>query len=87
MAICSRPSPGVERLGTLERAHAEITGLGGPVLAIPFDLGDRSLDRALLVEQVEQELGPIDVLVNNAASNGYRPFLEWTDEEIEQVLE
>jgi len=87
VAICSRPSPGVEQLGTLERARAEIAALGGPVLAIPFDLSDRSLDRAAFVERVEQELGPIDVLVNNAAANGYRPFLEWTDEQIEHVLE
>jgi NAD(P)-dependent dehydrogenase (short-subunit alcohol dehydrogenase family) len=87
VAICSRPSPGVEHLGTLERARDEIAALGGDVMAIPFDLGDRSLDRAALVDGIERELGPIDILVNNAASNGYRPFLEWTDEQIARVLE
>ena len=87
VAICSRPSPGLEQLGTLERARDEIAALGGDVLAIPFDLGDRSLDRAELVNEIERELGPIDILVNNAASNGYRPFLEWTDEQIARVLE
>jgi citronellol/citronellal dehydrogenase len=37
VAICSRPSPGVEHLGTLERARDEIAALGGDVIAIPFD--------------------------------------------------
>ena len=31
----------------------------------------------------EDELGPIDVLVNNAAANGYRPFTEWTDRQLD----
>jgi NAD(P)-dependent dehydrogenase (short-subunit alcohol dehydrogenase family) len=87
VAICSRPSPGIAQLGTLEQARDEIAALGGPVIAIPFDVGDRSLDRAGLVDQVEQALGPVDILVNNAASNGYRPFLEWTDDQIANVLE
>src|SRR5437016_6294360 len=87
VAICSRPSPGVAQLGTLEQARDEIAALGGDVIAIPYDMGDRSLDRAALVDEVEQELGPIDILVNNAAGGGFRPFMEWTDEQIANVLE
>jgi NAD(P)-dependent dehydrogenase (short-subunit alcohol dehydrogenase family) len=87
VAICSRPSPGFAQLGTLEQARDEIASLGGEVIAIPFDLGDRALDRAALVDEVEHELGPVDILVNNAASGGFRPFLEWTDKQIEHVLE
>ena len=45
------------------------------------------LDRATLVDRVEAELGPVDILVNNAAANGYRPFLEWTDDQIRTNLE
>jgi NAD(P)-dependent dehydrogenase (short-subunit alcohol dehydrogenase family) len=87
VAICSRPSPGVAQLGTLEQARDEIAALGGEVVAIPFDLGDRSLDRTALVGEIERALGPIDILVNNSASGGFRPFLEWTDQQIANVLE
>jgi NAD(P)-dependent dehydrogenase (short-subunit alcohol dehydrogenase family) len=86
VAICARPNPGAADLGTLEQARAELEQLG-PVLAVPFDLGDASLDRAGWLRSVEAELGPIDILVNNAAAGGYRPFLEWTDEQIERVIE
>ena len=87
VAICSRPSPGIEKLGTLDEARDELAALGGQVLAMPFDMADASQDRRVLVDQVERELGPVDILVNNAAANGYRPFLEWTDEQISKVLE
>ena len=87
VAICSRPSPGMAELGTLEGARDEIAALGGKVLAIPFDMGDPSLDRGTLVDQVEAELGPVDILVNNAAAGGFRPFMEWTDEQMAKVLE
>ncbi len=49
------------------------------MLAVPFDLGDRAIDGAELVDRVEAELGPVDILVNNAAAGGYKPFMEWTD--------
>ena len=74
-------------LGTLERTRDELAALGGDVVAVPFDLRDASLDRGALVDQVEDRLGPVDILVNNAAAGGYRPFLEWTDEQIAGVLE
>ncbi|HXY91047.1 MAG TPA: SDR family oxidoreductase [Acidimicrobiia bacterium] len=87
VAICSRPTPALADLGTLERAAAEISALGGRVLAVPFDLSDPSLDRAELVDRVEAELGAVDILVNNAAGGGFRRFLDWTDEQMATVLE
>jgi NAD(P)-dependent dehydrogenase (short-subunit alcohol dehydrogenase family) len=87
VAVCSRPEAGLPDLGTLERARAELGALGGRVLAMPFDLRDPSLDRSVLVDEVEEQLGPVDILVNNAAAGGYRPFMEWTDEQIAGVLE
>jgi NAD(P)-dependent dehydrogenase (short-subunit alcohol dehydrogenase family) len=87
VAVCSRPRPGMAALGTLDATRAELAELGADVLAVPFDLRDRSLDRAVLVDRVEEALGPVDILVNNAAAGGYRPFLEWTDEQITDVLE
>jgi len=87
VAICSRPHPGLAQLGTLDTARAELEAFGGPVLAVPFDLGDPGLDRATLVDQVEAALGPIGILVNNVAAGGFRPFLEWTDAQIQSNLE
>ena len=87
VAICSRPTPGLAQLGTLDAARAELAALGGLVAAIPFDLADPMVDRTALVDAVEAELGPLDILVNNAAAGGYRPFLEWTDDQVRTNLE
>jgi NAD(P)-dependent dehydrogenase (short-subunit alcohol dehydrogenase family) len=87
VAVCSRPTPGLGHLGTLERAADELRAAGATVLAVPFDLGDPSEDRSQLVDGVEAELGPVDILVNNAAAGGYKPFLDWTDGAIDHVLQ
>jgi NAD(P)-dependent dehydrogenase (short-subunit alcohol dehydrogenase family) len=87
VAICSRPKPGAADLGTLDAAHDEIAALGARVLGVPFDVGDPLLDRAALVDAVEAELGPVDILVNNAAAGGFRAFLEWTDAQMAKVME
>jgi 7-alpha-hydroxysteroid dehydrogenase len=56
-----------ERLpGTIGETVADIEAAGGRAVAIRADLLDRD-DIARLVEQVRDELGPITILVNNAA--------------------
>ena len=87
VAICSRPTPGFEQLGTLDGARDELAAFGGAVVAIPFDVGDPAVDRGALVDRVEAELGPVDILVNNAAAGGYHPFLEWDDATIARAIE
>ncbi len=87
VAICARPQAGMPDLGTLGGARDELAALGGRVLAVPFDLADPTLDRATLIDAVEAELGPVDILVNNAAAGGYMDFLDWTDRKIAKVLE
>jgi len=87
VGICSRPTPGLADLGTLDAAREEIAATGARVVAVPFDLADPDLDRATLVDAIEAELGPVDILVNNVAGGGYRPFLEWTDAQIRTSLE
>jgi NAD(P)-dependent dehydrogenase (short-subunit alcohol dehydrogenase family) len=87
VAICSLPKPGHGDLGTLEGTAEAVRATGARVLALPFDLSRRELDRAELVDQVERELGPVDILVNNAAAGSFRPFLDWTDAQMTTVLE
>lgn len=48
----------------LQRSVELIESAGGTALALTWDLSDAALtDR--LITQVEQELGPIDILINN----------------------
>ena len=87
VAICARPAPGFEQLGTLERAREDIAAFGGRVVAIPFDLGSDEHPRAALVDQVEEQLGAVDILVNNAAAGTFRTFLDWTDASMAKTLD
>jgi 2-hydroxycyclohexanecarboxyl-CoA dehydrogenase len=51
----------------------QIQATGGQALAVPCDITDRaSVDAA--VATTEQQLGPIDVLVNNAGWDIFKPF-------------
>jgi NAD(P)-dependent dehydrogenase (short-subunit alcohol dehydrogenase family) len=72
----------------LQRTADQIAGFGGSVLVLPpCDLSDPTGGRDKLVAQVEEKLGPIDILVNNAAINGFKPFEDWTYADIQHRLE
>ncbi len=58
--------------GSVVRTVNEIVGAGGVAAPFRADLGDAA-DRAGLVPAVEAELGPIDILVNNAAITYLEP--------------
>ena len=59
--------------GTLRDTVARIESRGGRAIAIQADVLDASaLDAA--VARCRAQLGPIDILVNNAALGPYRPF-------------
>jgi len=63
-----------------DAAASEARALGVKALAVGADLRvDAAVTTA--VEMVDRELGPIDVLVNNAAATQRKPFLETTPEE------
>ena len=47
----------------------------------------RKEEHAALVSQVEQDIGPIDVLVNNAGRHGKKPSLECSNTEFEGILD
>lgn len=71
-------------LDGLRATASRIAELGAPdPMVCRVDLSDPDGGRAELVAHVESELGAVDVLVNNAAANGYRPFEEWTPRRLE----
>jgi NAD(P)-dependent dehydrogenase (short-subunit alcohol dehydrogenase family) len=61
--------------GSLRETVAEIEAAGGRALPVQADLNDAD-DRARIVPEVVAALGPIDVLVNNAAAATYVPNAE-----------
>ena len=52
-------------------------------MVLQCDLADPDGGRDQLVARAAAELGPVEILVNNAAANGYRPFEQWTDRQLE----
>lgn len=70
--------------GRLEAARREIEEAGGKALAIPTDMADADAVEAA-TEQIEQELGPIDVWVNNAMLSVFKPLVDITPEEFQRV--
>jgi NAD(P)-dependent dehydrogenase (short-subunit alcohol dehydrogenase family) len=63
-----------------EAAAAEARALGGRALAVPLDLRSRPSVEAA-AGRVLAELGPIGVLVNNAAATQSKPFFETTEDD------
>ncbi|MCW2780322.1 MAG: beta-ketoacyl-ACP reductase [Marmoricola sp.] len=68
-----------------EAVVREIEAMGGRAMYVQADVGvpEEAVDAARLVEK---ELGPVDVLVNNAAVRPHTPFLETSLEEWNWVI-
>ena len=58
---------------------------GGKALPLEADLVDTA-NCARLVEQVHSELGSLDILVNNAATNRRKPITEVTEDDYDFVM-
>src|SRR5205809_5467312 len=69
-----------------ESAAAEITALGRKATTIGADIAKPEQARRLVAD-AERELGPIDVLVNNAAIFPRAPFLDLTEATWDAVLD
>jgi NAD(P)-dependent dehydrogenase (short-subunit alcohol dehydrogenase family) len=70
-------------LDLAERTAAE---LGGGTLAVALDVTDRDSFAAFL-DQAERELGPLDVVVNNAGIMPVTPFAEESEESIRRQVD
>jgi dehydrogenase/reductase SDR family member 4 len=72
---------------TLDATAAELAGLPGKVIAIACHVG-RFDQLENLVRETENRLGPVDILVNNSATNiGQGPALSVTDEMLDKMVE
>ena len=70
----------------LDRAAGELRQMGVRALAVSADVADyAALDQA--ASRIEQELGPIDVWVNNAMATIFAPVREITPEEFKHGTE
>ena len=58
--------------GSITHTVSEIVDAGGTAVAVAADLGKQE-DRTRLVEETVRQLGPIDILVNNAAITYFEP--------------
>src|SRR5215218_1874510 len=68
----------------LEGARADVEALGGTAGVYPVDTADaRALDK--VADQVEEELGEIDVWVNVAFTSVFARFVDIEPEEFERV--
>ena len=75
------------KLENLQATAAELAGLPGRVHPIACHVG-RLEEIERLVSETEKQFGPIDILVNNSATNlGQGPSLEVTDEMLDKMVE
>jgi len=76
-----------ERLpGTIHDTVDAITAAGGTAVAIRADLA-RPEDRNMLVEETIKQLGPPDILVNNAAVTWFLPASEFPESKFRIMFE
>jgi NAD(P)-dependent dehydrogenase (short-subunit alcohol dehydrogenase family) len=70
----------------LESLEKEIATLGGKAKSFACDV-TKSAEVAACVKQTITDLGRIDILVNNAGIGGYRPFLDWTEDDYDKIMD
>jgi 3-oxoacyl-[acyl-carrier protein] reductase len=70
----------------LQAVAAEIIAAGGTVITAVADVADRTAVN-LAVAKIHQELGPIDILINNAGIGTFAKFLEMEPEQWEHIIQ
>jgi NAD(P)-dependent dehydrogenase (short-subunit alcohol dehydrogenase family) len=75
-------------IGDLDMPLAEqtATDLGGNTLALPLDVTDRA-SLAGFFDEAERQLGPLDVIVNNAGIMPVTPFVEESEDSIHRQID
>ena len=80
VAICARTEP------DLEEAAREIRSEGGEVVAVTADVSSRE-DVERLASRAREELGPVDVLVNNAGIGVFGSLEELRAEDFDRCFD
>ncbi len=70
----------------LEGTRRDVEALGGGALVLPLDVADADAVEAA-ASRVEEELGPIDVWINNAMVSVFSPVKEMKAPEYRRVME
>ena len=75
-------------IGDIDATLAEQTaaGLGGGTVALPVDVTDRSSFSTFL-DEAERQLGPLDVVINNAGIMPVTPFVEESVDSIHRQID
>jgi 2-hydroxycyclohexanecarboxyl-CoA dehydrogenase len=73
-------------LPVAEQTGKEITAAGGTAIAVEIDV-TRTESVTSAIRTVEAELGPIEVVVNNAGWDDFMPFTDTTEEFWDKVLD
>src|SRR5436190_9926711 len=90
VAIVARslePGSGGHLAGSLRETTDAIAVAGGVAVPIVADLSDARCDRTAIVMRATEELGPIDVLVNNAAACFYLSIDETSERRLRVAYE
>jgi len=74
------------KLENLEATAAELADAGGRVVPVQCHVGDAD-QIAALVDQAQNEVGPVDIVVNNSATNlGQGPSLDVTETMLDKMM-
>src|SRR6201985_3830226 len=75
-------------IGDIDAALAERTAqeLGSGTVGLPLDVTNRT-SFATFLDEVENRLGPLDVLINNAGIMPIGPFVSETDVTAERIID
>lgn len=87
VVVTARTSePGGRLPGSLRETVATITAKGDHAVAVAADLS-RSSERRRLVDSAQESVGPIDILVNNAAVSWSHPIIEFPRKHLDLMWE
>ncbi|MCU0534546.1 MAG: SDR family NAD(P)-dependent oxidoreductase [Hydrococcus sp. Prado102] len=78
--VCVSRSP-----EALERIRLEIEAMGGKGISIPFDLANVE-ELSILAEKIDRVAGSVNIIINNAAIEKFRPFQNYSLEDIQSIL-
>ncbi len=69
----------------LDNVCVEVNAAGGKAISIPFDVSQVE-QLPVLLQQINQLVGPIDILINNAGIEIYRAFQDYSLADLKSVL-